>query len=191
MQAPMVIGLMGHIDVIGVRFKPGGAFPFLGFPINTITDRSIPLDDVWSNTGSTMDSRLPEQPTIKRKISLLEDLLLKRLGTFPVPDDLTMEVIRMIYRMDGQVSIKAVGQTLNISNRHLERKFLAHVGLSPKMLCRVVRLQHALSNLKKQRKPIWTDIVYQSGYYDQAHFVKEFKTLTGLTPNAYLGEKML
>ncbi|MBN1848097.1 MAG: helix-turn-helix transcriptional regulator [Deltaproteobacteria bacterium] len=191
MQTPILIGMMGHVDVIGIRFKPGGAFPFFGFPINTITDRSIPLDDVWSGISSTMNSRMPEQTTIRSKTSILEDLLLKRLGTFPVLDALTLEAIRIIYKKDGLVSIRTISQNLNITGRHLERKFLKHVGISPKMLCRIVRLQYALSHLKKQHNPIWTYIVYKSGYYDQAHFIKEFKILTGLSPNAYLNEKIL
>ena len=189
MRQPLVVGLTGQVEVIGVRFKPGGAYPFFRFPLNEMTDHLVALDDLRHQIVNEMEFHIAEKATITRKIAYLEYLLARHIQAAPHKDGIIGKAISNICDSKGQVTINSLGKLLGISSRHLERKFIENVGLSPKMFCRVIRVRNAISIMRSQSKPDWSEITYSAGFYDQAHFIREFKAISGLNPGAYVNER--
>lgn len=188
MRKPMLVGMKGQIHLIAIRFKPGGAFPFLRLPAHELSDRSVQLDDVWKDMDATLAEQLIELPTLPQRIAFIDNVMQERLATMNSPDRLLNNAIATIEQGKGQISIEQLGNSLDISPRHLERKFREQVGFSPKIFSRIMRVQYAIELLQKQTKPDWGDIVFMAGFYDQAHFIREFKGFSGLTPGAYVHE---
>lgn len=184
MRQPIITYHSGNIALAGVRFKPGGAYPFLRFPLSEITDWRVALDDM----GERMRAMFRRDIEGDLVIADVDRRLLKELETALPIDEIVETAVSIINRAQGQIPVNFLGETLNISTRQLERRFQASVGLSPKMLCRIARMQAAISALRHQPGAVWLDIAHQNGFYDQSHFIREFKALSGLTPNVYLRE---
>jgi len=182
MRQPIITYHSGNIALAGVRFKPGGAYPFLRFPLSEITDWRVALDDM----GERMRGMFRRDIDGNRVIADIDRCLLEELETALPIDEVVETAVSIINHAQGQIPVNFLGETLNISARQLERRFQVSVGLSPKMLCRIARIQAVISALRRQPDTAWLDIAHQNGFYDQSHFIREFKTLSGLTPNAYL-----
>ncbi|MFP2912284.1 helix-turn-helix transcriptional regulator [Pyxidicoccus sp. 3LFB2] len=122
------------------------------------------------------------------RFALLERLLLGRLPGRGRDAGL-LHAVAVIEEARGQVSVRDLAQVMGVGERQVERRFLAAVGLSPKVLCRIARLQHALTLLRGPCRPEGAELALAAGYFDQAHQVREFRALTGLTPGAYVRER--
>ena len=92
--------------------------------------------------------------------------------------------------LSDECSAKELADKLNIHRRNMERKFETAVGMSPKQLSRVVRLQSALKLLEQQKYSNLTSLAYESGYYDQAHFIRDFKEFTGISPKSFFADNL-
>jgi AraC-like DNA-binding protein len=92
-------------------------------------------------------------------------------------------------RSRGRAGVRDVAAALGVGERWLERAFARQIGYGPKTLARIVRLQHAVSLLQGGAAPSWTALAYDAGYADQAHLVREFRALAGVTPGAYAAER--
>lgn len=181
------IPLGGRIHLQGVRFRPGGAEHFFQVPMHELTDRMIPLLDLWSGAAS-LESRVEEAPTLRDRIARIEERLLERLGPAPDPPPAVRHAIHLIARTDGRQSVRELERAVGWGARHLERRFRDAVGVSPKLFSRVVRFRRALV-LWRQPGPVsWSRLAAEAGYYDQAHLIREVKALAGVTPAALAGE---
>ena len=189
MKASRMIEMAGCVGILGVRFKPGGAVPFFRVSAQRLTNRIILLEDILDKGVRSIGYRLVTEPTDTRKIAALENFLLTQLADREHRSPVIQQATRTIIETRGQIPIKALETSLMISRRQLERKFLEAVGLSPKIYCRIIRMYSALCLVLNSPKPIWADIVYASGFYDQAHFIRECKSLIGLPPSVYLREQ--
>ncbi len=89
---------------------------------------------------------------------------------------------------NGQLQVYELSKQININRRQLERKFSSTIGLSPKQLSKTIRLQATLKMLLNKQFTSLTALAYEGDYYDQAHFIKDFKEFTGLTPKEFYGE---
>lgn len=189
MKQPMMADLVGHIEIIGVRFKPGGAYPFFRFPLYEISDRILSLKDLWAHAGGSLQAEIEEGVTIAGKIAILERFLIARAKTAPAVDGAVCAVVAAIFQYRGQLPIDHLGKRIGLGTRQLERRFKTIVGISPKAFSRVIRIRNVISMLRGQCSPDWSDITYRGGFYDQAHFIRDFKALAGLTPSAYMEEQ--
>jgi AraC-like DNA-binding protein len=178
-----------HIRIFGVQFKPYGAYPFLHFPLSELHDQIVPLDAIWGDSTAEIRERLYAAPTIQAGFTLLEQLLLSRLGEFPYHLDIVQAAISEIARQHGALSIRALSDALSISHNHLDSLFKRMVGISPKVFARFHRFAHALRSIDRTQSVNWTRIAHDAGYYDQSHFNKDFGTLTGYSPTDYLRER--
>jgi len=167
MTRPLVFESREPAEYVGVRFRPGRAAAFLRIPLAELTDARVRLADLWRDA--------PEQITIPA----LEDALLQRL----VPDR-DPRVDAAVDRIAGGAArIDDVAREIGISRQHLARQFQHHVGVSPKMFARVMRLRRVLASLPHD--PDWAGVAAQHGYYDQSHLIDDFRELAGDTPNAF------
>jgi len=172
--------------VYGVRFKPGGAYPFLGLPVSELYNQVVDLDAVWHRFASEIRERLYSAPSIEAGFVLFERLTRNRLGEAPPEQKIVEYSFAEIERHRGTVSIRALSQRIGISQNHLLTQFKRFVGTSAKEAARLFRFEHVLRSIDPTQSIDWAWIAQQHGYYDQAHLNKDFVKFTGHSPTGYL-----
>lgn len=175
---------------IAVRFKAGGAYPFFGVPMAELTDRVVNLDTLWGAEGARLRERMHDSLSLAEKVTVLETALTERLRRGDVFEPASSHVVRRAVRAISQSPelprVSALARGLGVSERQLRRAFDDVVGLGPKVYARVVRFQRAMRASKHSATPDWGAIAAATGYYDQAHLISDFRSLTGVTPVALL-----
>ncbi|RKH41742.1 AraC family transcriptional regulator [Corallococcus sp. AB050B] len=185
MRTAEVVPLSARAAFVAVRFRPGGAQPFLRLPLLELTDAKVALGDLWPRETREWRERLAEAPGTAARFALLERLLLGRLSGGEA-DVGVRHAVDLILGARGQVPVRSLEGVMGVGARQVERRFHAAVGLSPKVLCRIARMQHAVELSRRLEGAEWA---LAAGYYDQAHQVREFRALMGLTPGAYVRER--
>ncbi|TGE24785.1 AraC family transcriptional regulator [Hymenobacter aquaticus] len=175
----------GQIGVFGVRFRPTGFYNLFGVPMAEITNDTLELDCAAHGFSHELTQRVCEAETSLQRQQAAEELLLGRLRQVQPAFNAVDFVATQIIESHGQVSIDALATEANLSNRQLERQFLAKVGTSPKFYAQLARFSHVFNILKEEPAAHWVDVAYRCGYYDQAHFIREFHRFTGESPAAY------
>lgn len=172
-------------QVAAVRFKPGGAAPLFGLLAAELTDRSPSLAEVGGAAASLFrDVVRSERDAPAAVAAELQRRLLARLTSavgVPRPD---ATVARAVQRLFGAAPppMSELAEELGCSIQHLRRLFLRHVGISPKELARVARLQRAVARLQRQRHEPLALAALVLGYFDQAHMSRDFRLLAGASP---------
>ncbi|HET9986156.1 MAG TPA: helix-turn-helix domain-containing protein [Longimicrobiales bacterium] len=184
MRRPLAVRQRGAVELLGVRFRPGGATPFLPVAASELTDRVVALAELWRGEAGDAESLLFDLPPGAR-VARLQALLLRRLAAGPAPDRRVAHVARLIERSGGRATVRALHDAVGMGRRQLERLYADAVGLTPKMACRVARLRETLRRLDDEPGVSWSRLAYSCGYADQPHLVREFRALTGVTPGAY------
>jgi AraC-like DNA-binding protein len=186
MRRAEVVSLHGRVDLLGIRFRPGAALPFLGVPLRELTDREVALDQLWGRWAGTL-VEAAGSTAAARRVAHLERLMLERVGRRRAEDELAARAVDIIRRTRGGIGVAAMAAALGLGERRLQRLFALTVGLSPKRLGRVIRFRHAV-RLLERRLPAAT-VALDAGYADQAHFIREFKSLAGITPSRFQAER--
>lgn len=167
--------------VIAICFHPGMAYPFIHVPMHKLSDTIIDLTDVWDMTLTELEEKIAESDSSQTRVQHVQQYLLKKLGH--AKDNLhILHCLKQVQLSEAMIPAGKLADDTGLSQRHLARKFQEHVGLSPKEYLRVSRFIFSLSNLKKYPVLSLTEIAFKSGYYDQAHFVRDYKGFTGHTP---------
>ncbi len=185
----IVIGTEQNSSMMGIRFRPGGAFPFVGFPMCELNDRVVPMENVWGARINDIHEQLLHCDTAEGKFDILEQTLLKMVSGISGADRLSEQAIAELKNAGPDFALSSLPDKLGVGERQLRRLFEARIGLGPKALARVFRIQTVLQRLTSNPKASWVDIALRAGYYDQAHFVHDFRELTGLTPSQYLTQR--
>lgn len=172
--------------MIGVRFKPAGAYPFFDFPLSELADQIVEMDLIWGPFIHEVRERLLETLTLSGKFRVLEEVMLGRLSTGTDGLDVIQVAVTEISRPEAILTIKELSESIGISQKHLINQFKRMVGLPPKSLGRILRFNSVLNSIDSTRPPNWTEIAHQCHYFDQAHFNKDFTAFTGLNPTSYL-----
>jgi AraC-like DNA-binding protein len=181
LSGPLYIQPEGPVETMGIRFRPGGAYPFLGACLEELTDRILGFSEVWGSEGTNLEERLLAAETDAERTGIAERFLLRRLASGR-RDDRVEAVAGEIRRRRGVASVSELARASGLSARQLERRFAAALGLPPKTLCRVVRFQSLVRRLSRRVAPDWATLAGVCGYFDQAHLVNEVRRLSGLTP---------
>jgi AraC-like DNA-binding protein len=121
---------------------------------------------------------------------MIEIFLLKRLNHSETIDHLVRSVVETILTGNGQLTIDELSKQTPINRRQLERKFHQSIGLSPKQLSKIIRLQAAIKMLLNHEFTNLTNLAHENDYYDQSHFIKDFKELVGVTPKELYGNNL-
>lgn len=182
---PVSIVQHGHIDLIGVRFRPGGLAAFLPIPAGELDGLTLGMGEAFGPAGTTLEGQLYDAAGAQpQQLDLLNTFFLGRLLARP-EHALVWQVVATIEQHQGQVTIPRLGQLYGYSARTLDRRFQQVLGFSPKFYARIVRFQGALRCFVHHPAMAWAEIASTYGYYDQPHFVKEFVEFTGTPPEAY------
>jgi AraC-like DNA-binding protein len=181
-----VIDTAAQAAVMGVHFKPGGAFPFLRVPSGEVHNLRLDLDALWGRRAVELRERLLEAPTPQARFQTLEQFLLAQavrpLARHPAVDF----ALRAFVARSPAPSVAAVVEQTGYSQRRFIEVFRDEVGLTPKLFCRVGRFQQVLQRIHRQPKVDWAALAVTCGYYDQAHFIHDFEEFCGLNPTTYL-----
>jgi AraC-like DNA-binding protein len=170
--------------VFGVKFRPGGFRPFLAKSVSTLTNHSLPIQAVFAN-AATIEADVLAHDIAEAKIAVISEFLITQLP--PIDDD-TDRVAKIVESIEHDRSITSVEQLvarLAMNKRALQRLFSEYVGVSPKWVINRYRLHEALEQLAHGRPPDWAVLALELGYFDQAHFINDFKALVGHSPAEY------
>jgi AraC-like DNA-binding protein len=181
-----VIDTLQHASIIGVHFRPGGAFPFLGVSAGELADRHVDLETLWGSSARELRERLCEAASSAARFALLENALVTRLFR-PLENHPAVSCALRIFREHrGSVPVLRVAELVGLSHRRFVELFTSQVGMSPKLFCRVQRFQHTAAILKTVDMPNWTQLAASCGYYDQSHLIREVRAFSDLSPTEYL-----
>jgi len=179
----------GHVGMISARFHPAGAFPFIRNSLRGFVDDVIPLDAVWNREAVALEERIRNADSDADRVDLMQRYLLRILDGGFKRDAVVSETVDRILASRGRASVGDLARHAHVTCRHLERSFEAEVGISPKLLSRIVRFQRIFQYLQDCPNPSWADAAYACGYFDQAHLIRDFKRFTGQPPLAYLDSR--
>jgi len=176
-----------QISTIGVHFKVGGVFPFLPPPAHELADRHVALEDLWGGSATDLlREEILEAPTPYGKLEVLERALLLRLLRPLERHPAVGYALRQFRGAPHARTIAQVTQAIGLSPRRFIEVFKRQVGLTPKVFCRVRRFQRVLGRIYREQTVEWADVALACGYYDQAHFIHDFRAFSGINPTAYL-----
>ena len=174
-----------QFSVAGVEFKPGGALPFFDVPIGELANLHVPLDTLWGSLATELRERMLEAATPQHKLDVLERVLLQRITRVPGSHPAVAYAIGQFERHPAIVRIAEVINQIGLSHRRFLDLFTAEVGLTPKVFCRIGRFQRVLQRVHGGRPVEWASVALSCGYYDQAHFIRDFRAFSGVNPSSY------
>ena len=171
---------------VGVHFKPWGPAPFLPMPAAELSDRPVPLEQVWGRAAvAGLRDRLATAGGPDEMLTLLEEELRRRLQE-TAGLGLVRHLSGVIAAHSGATAIGDLGVAAGVSSTHLAQRFKALIGVTPKRLARSYRFTTAVLSIDPAGPVDWAGLAGDAGYFDQAHFGHEFREFTGLTPTRYV-----
>jgi hypothetical protein len=183
---PFFVEPAGVVNSFAIRFYPYGFANFTTMPIKDLANKETPIKLVFGETlASNLQNKILKATATKERIEIVDDFLLHMLKEKKIVDSILKSTIDTILATNGSVPINSILKGSLSKRRQLERNFSKQVGLSPKQLGKVMRLQAALKLLLDENPQSLTRIAYESQYYDQAHFIKDFKEFTGINPKDF------
>ncbi len=178
----------GLVGFISVRFRAGALRHFCPLPVQTLVDHAVAVEDIWGEAGRNLREQLCEATDLAQRIQIFEEALRRFFHCFHKPEAWLDEAVRRLYYRNPALGTTHLGDELFVSDRQLQRKIKECVGVTPKTFQRIVRFEGVLKRLMLQEKNDYLALALDNGYYDQAHFIKEFKGFVGETPSVYLKE---
>jgi AraC-like DNA-binding protein len=179
-DAPVLLEPSGSVSVFGVCFHPDGASAFARWPQHETAGRILPLEDVWGAAARRLEEAIRNAASHADRITIAGDFLRARMRAGQV-DHRLRAAVDLIQREPWHRMAAIAAQT-GASVRHLERAFLDRVGCPPKTLARITRFQRVLSLREQRPQWGWARVAVESGYYDQAHLIADFRRFSGSTP---------
>lgn len=178
-----IIDTMEQEHVIGVSFRPGGTLPFFALPAYEACDRDLALDELWGRPALELRQQLLDAPEAAEKLDVLERALLRqwRPRRLHPAVGFALEALR---RRGDAVRVAALADQAGLSAKRFIESFKQCVGLPPKQYERIVRFQTALAAAERGRVD-WTRVAGDCGYFDQSHFIRDFRAFSGITPTLY------
>jgi AraC-like DNA-binding protein len=193
--------LVGHIDTsvflrsevrktgnIVVEFAPHGAYPFFGIPMHETANGLHEADVVFGKWGRDIRETLRNLEAVGQKVAFIQEQLARLLRNKPRDNGLVHFCVESLKNRDGRITIRELEQRTGYSRRYLDLLFQKHAGLSPKALARIFRFQKFYRKWAQGSPYEVLKREYGDDYYDQAHFTKEFKRMTGFSPRQYAYE---
>ena len=173
-----------NIGTILVYFTETGFAHFSSRPAHELFNLSVSLDNIFAKSLiAELEEKLSTSVTDRQRIRIVENFLSSQLKEIH-RDKLVIEAVRLIYESKGTIRIKELNERLTISQSPLEKRFRKVVGTTPKKFATIVRLNNVIGDLKSARS--LTEICYENNFFDQAHFIKDFKQFTGESPETFM-----
>ncbi len=175
-----VIDPRDHASIVGVHFRPGGAWAFLGVPPRELSDRHVDLDMLWGRPALDLREELCAARTPRERFALLEGALLSRLVDDRPGHPAVPFAVGQLARPG--VTVGEVAADVQLSRRRFIQVFTTEVGMTPKRLSRVLRFQRASELARRIGAPDWGRLARACGYFDQSHLIHDVTEFTGTSP---------
>lgn len=184
-STPFLCDAMQHESMLGVHFKPGGAFPFLGALASELTDAHANLEDLWGRSAIELRERLCIAATPRERFQIMEEILANRLRR-AAKRHLAVPLALDLFGPAGTgAAVRDVAREVGLCQRRFIEVFTAQVGLRPKLLCRLLRFQRARTLAERAETVDWAGLAATSGYFDQSHLINDFQEFSGLSPTEF------
>lgn len=190
---PLAVKSVGKNLMLGIRFYAHSAAYFLNEEVWEFNNQVADLRDLLGAPVRTLQARLKETRQLNRRIELIEEFLLGRMALKERRADNIAMIGRIIKEMqqdpyaDNTGNMETIASRHNISSRYLRKLFLQYTGVTPKLYNKINRFQQSLLLITENRSSL-TSIAYDCGYFDQSHFIRDFKFFAGIAPSAYTPE---
>ncbi len=187
----IVIEAACESSMMGVHFKPCGAFPFLGVDLCELTDKVVELDLLWDRGGgvNSLREQLLDTPDVAAKFGVLERFLASRFRGHPRTFRSVERALQLMMKSPHGMAIRDFASAIGITPKHLITQFDKFVGLKPKLCERIGKFQGVLKSIEEREHIDWASLAVSCGYYDQSHFIKEFKAFSGMNPSRYIVDR--
>ncbi len=179
------LGFLGDIETFTIQFQPTGLSRLFGLPMTEIADQAFDARHVLGRAMMRLEAAIRRAPDFAGRIAVAERWLYDQLSAARSPDAVD-RAARLLARTGGRVSIEALAERSDLSPRHLQRRFLADVGASPKRYARLQRFSALLETRRRAPDRSWADLAAEFGFADQAHLIRETRSLAGRTPEALI-----
>lgn len=184
---PFVIQPTGYVHCFGVRFYPFGFSNFVTAPLINLANKETPIEKLFgTQVADQLEQKIVAAEGTAERIELVSNFLMEKLQSQTTIDHVVRSTVDVMLATKGNTPVSAFVEDDRVQRRNLERKFAKQIGISPKQLGKVIRLQSALKLMLNQRSESLTRIAYEAEYFDQAHFNRDFKEFTGINPKDFL-----
>lgn len=182
---------LGDVDSFAICFFPYGFANFVRTPLEKLVDVETPITSLFGDeVANELEEKIIQAENTQQRIEIIETFLLNRLSEKMTIENLVKITVDTLLETNGSARINNLLKDDLTKRRKLERDFRKQIGISPKQLSKVLRLQTALKMLINEKDTL-TNIAYHSEYFDQAHFIKDFKEFVGTTPKEFLGNEQM
>lgn len=178
--------LEGSGGVFGIKFRPGGFHPFLRKPVSTLRNRSLALCDVLGASGEALEAAVLSQSSDAGQVEAASAFLGSCLPQVEEPVRRVGDIVDGISVDRSICTLDDVTTRWSIGVRALQRLFNDYVGIGPKWVINRYRMHEALARLDEGGTVDWVALALELGYFDQAHFIRDFKSLVGCSPAQYI-----
>ena len=175
-------------SAMGVEFRPGGAFAILGSPAD-LRGLHVSLEDLWGRDAADLRAQVLEASTPEAKFRALERGLLARLSPARQAHPAVRFALGRFNTTPGGDAVASVTDAIGLSSRRFVEIFREQVGLNPKLYCRVRRFRRVLKAIGAGQPVEWAEIALDAGYFDQAHFIHDFRSFSGISPSTYVASR--
>lgn len=180
---PLFVDSREH--VVGVHFKPGGAFRFLGVPASELADTHVDLEAIWGKSSHDAREQLCAAANPAERFRVLEMALVAHLKNASGEHRAVRAALDIFRRDPSEAKTRDLAAHLGLSQRHFINVFSDQVGLTPKQFGRVQRFQRALELTRRNSAPNWAEVAATCGYYDQSHLIHDFQRFSGSSPTEF------
>jgi AraC-like DNA-binding protein len=179
------------VNRIGIDFKPGGAYPFVGPPLGELRDAHLPLETLWGMRAvDELRERLMRAQTPAERCQILEAVLLGQLAHPLEHHPAVLLALRAFSEARGGAVIAQLAGQLALGHTRFTEVFRDEVGLTPKQFCRVRRFVRVLERAWHEERPNWALLAAECGYYDQAHLTHDFHRFAGVSPSVFIRDRI-
>jgi hypothetical protein len=179
------ISAVKNSEMLVVQFKPMGAYPFFGVPISTLNDKVQQAELFFGEQVREIRNEIVQKENVKDKFKIIETWFLQMLDESKTAPQ---ELVEVLSKLQNQPFSKhnELLKDYPKTQKHLIQQFKKYCGLTPKAMHRIFRFNKLLEIINHKKEIIWTDIVYETGYADQSHFIKDFRNFCGFNPSIYI-----
>jgi len=181
----------GGICIFIVVFHPFGISTLLKIPAIELKNKIVDLEIFFPAQSQILADQIFSSLTLLSKIQNIENFLVARLSDNPPKSEIMQYAVDLIQRQNGNLTVSQLLTNLQVNERKLQRTFEEHVGLSPKRFSGVIRVQYFLKLLRNDPDASLTKLVYDAGFFDQAHLIRQMKHISGITPGQYMVQSNL
>lgn len=182
---PLIMEELKGSEAFCINFKPSAAFRLWGLPVQEFENTPFSLEEVFGKKYEEWIDKVMESKSFPERVIVCESFLLNVLIQNKYNTKLIDYSLELIGETAGVGTVKNLAEQFSLSSRQFDRRFLQQVGISPKVYSSIIRINYIISEIRNCKRIDWQEIIYKYGYFDQAHFIKDFSKQTGVPPTKY------